>query len=37
MQPVVYGPAYFNTDLSLRKNFTIKEKRSLRLISVAKT
>ena len=31
MQPVVYGPAYCNTDLSLRKNFTIKEKKSLRL------
>jgi hypothetical protein len=31
MQPVVYGPAYFNTDLSLRKNFIIKETRALRL------
>jgi len=31
IQPVVYGPAYFNTDLSLRKNFTVKEKKSLRL------
>ena len=31
IQPVIYGPAYFNTDLSLRKNFTIKERRSLRL------
>jgi hypothetical protein len=31
MQPVVYGPAYFNTDLSLRKNFSIREKKALRL------
>jgi hypothetical protein len=31
IQPVVYGPAYFNTDLSLRKNFLIREGKSLRL------
>ena len=31
IQPVIYGPAYFNTDMSLRKNFSITEKKKLRL------
>jgi hypothetical protein len=29
--PAFYGPYYFNTDAAIFKNFTIKEKRSLRV------
>jgi len=29
MQPVVYGPAFFNSDLAVFKNFKITEKKSL--------
>ena len=31
MQPVIYGPAYFNTDLGLFKNFVITEKKKLQI------
>jgi hypothetical protein len=30
IQPVVYGPSYFNADMSIRKNFSITEKKKLR-------
>jgi len=31
MQPVVYGPAYFNADLGLFKNFAVTEKKRLQI------